>query len=95
MIPGFRRPTERERREQGIGWRMAGLGLQTSSEVIAGAAIGWCVDWYFQTGSKGLLVGAICGIVVGMASLIRGAMRVNAEFDAARRGSGPREGSKR
>ena len=95
MIPGFRRPSERERREQGIGWRMAGLGLQTSSEVIAGAAVGWCVDWYFQTGSKGLLVGAICGIVVGMASLIRGAMRVNAEFDAARRGSGTKDGGER
>ena len=72
MLPGNRRTTERERREAGIGWRMAGLGLQTSSEVLAGAGLGWCVDWYFGTGSKGLLIGAICGILVGLASLIRG-----------------------
>ena len=33
----------------------------------------------------GLVVGGVLGIVVGMTSLLRGAMRMNREFDAAGR----------
>ena len=75
-----------ERRERGIGWRMAGIGFQTSSEVAAGALIGMAFDWWRGSGSTGLLVGGIAGIVVGMTSLLRGAMKLNREFDSARRG---------
>ncbi len=75
----------RERREASIGWRMAGLGMQTSSEVIAGALIGWGLDHWLGTWPTWLLVGGIAGIAVGLTSLIRGAMKANREFDAARK----------
>lgn len=75
-----------EQRERGIGWRMAGIGFQTSSEVAAGALLGMAFDWWRGEGSVGLLVGGIAGIVVGMTSLIRGAARLNREFDAPGRG---------
>lgn len=78
----------KERREQGIGWRMAGLGFQTSSEVAAGALLGLAFDWWRGSGSTGIIVGGVIGIVVGMTSLLRGAMRMNKEFDAGRRGGG-------
>ena len=65
---------------------MAGIGFQTSSEVAAGALLGLGFDWWRGEGSTGVLIGGIVGIVVGMTSLIRGAMKLNREFDAARRG---------
>ncbi|MBM4099030.1 MAG: hypothetical protein FJ260_03615 [Planctomycetes bacterium] len=76
----------RENRERSIGWRMAGIGIQTSSEVAAGALLGMAVDWWRGQGTTGLLVGGIVGIIVGMTSLLRGAVKLNREFDAARRG---------
>ena len=65
---------------------MAGLGMQTSSEVVAGALIGWAVDRWLDSSPTGLLVGGIAGIAVGLTTLIRGAMRANRELDEARRG---------
>ncbi|MBU3684013.1 MAG: AtpZ/AtpI family protein [Phycisphaerales bacterium] len=76
-----------QRAETSIGWRMAGLGMQTSSEVVAGALIGWAVDRWLGSSPTGLLIGGIAGIAVGLTTLIRGAMRANRELDAARRGS--------
>ena len=75
-----------QRAETSIGWRMAGLGMQTSSEVVAGALIGWAVDRWLDSSPVGLLVGGIAGIAVGLTTLIRGAMRANRELDEARRG---------
>jgi len=75
----------KERRETGIGMRMAGLGFQTSSEVGAGALLGYLFDWWRGQGTMGLVVGGVLGIIVGMTSLLRGAMRINREFDAAGR----------
>ena len=74
-----------ENRQRSIGWRMAGLGLQTSSEVAAGALLGLAFDWWRGSVGTGVLVGGIVGIAVAMFSLIRGAMRLNREFDADRR----------
>lgn len=75
----------RERRETSIGWRMAGIGMQTSSEVIAGALLGWAADRWLETSPRWTLVGAVAGIAVGLTSLIRGAMKANEELDEARR----------
>ena len=83
-----------ENRQRSIGWRMAGLGLQTSSEVIAGAILGMGVDWLRGDGHVGLLVGGIVGIVVGMTSLLRGAMKLNREFDAVPGRGGARDQSR-
>jgi F0F1-type ATP synthase assembly protein I len=81
----------RQRRETSIGWRMAGLGVQTGSEALAGALLGWVVDYYAGTNGMGLLVGGIVGIVVGLFSLVRGSMKLNREFDQARRSGGSEE----
>ena len=62
--------------------------MQTSSEVVAGALIGWAVDRWLDSPPTGLLVGGIAGIAVGLTTLIRGAMRANRELDEARRGGG-------
>jgi F0F1-type ATP synthase assembly protein I len=77
----------RRERETSIGWRMAGLGMQTSSEVIAGAAVGWAIDRWTGSAPVGLLVGGVAGIAVGLTTLIRGAMRANRELDEARAAS--------
>ena len=84
------RPREsraRRARETSIGWRMAGLGMQTSSEVIAGALVGWAIDHWAGSGPIGLLVGGVAGIAVGLTTLIRGSMRANRELDEARAAS--------
>ena len=89
MLPAPRPRGARERRENSIGWRMAGLAMQTSSEVIAGALLGWVVDRWAGTSPTWLLVGGIAGIAVGLTTLIRGAMKANREFDDARKGRRP------
>jgi F0F1-type ATP synthase assembly protein I len=86
MAPPNQRPDRaRERRETSIGWRMAGIGMQTSSEVIAGALLGWAADRWLETSPRWTLVGAVAGIAVGLTTLIRGAMKANKELDDARR----------
>ena len=60
--------------------------MQTSSEVVAGALIGWAIDKWLGSAPTGLLVGGIGGIAVGLTTLIRGAMRANRELEEARRG---------
>ncbi len=85
MLPRDPAPGSKSAREANIGWRMAGVGIQTGSEALAGALLGYGVDYYFQTGGWGLLIGGVLGIVVGMASLIRGSLKVNREFEEARR----------
>jgi F0F1-type ATP synthase assembly protein I len=66
-----------EAAETQLGWRMAGLAFLLSSEVAAGALIGWGVDHFAHTQPKGLMYGAIAGICVGMLSFIRGGLALN------------------
>lgn len=68
--------TRSEDEELRLGWRMAGLAFTMSSEVAAGALIGWLIDWLANT-DRWLLIGAIIGIAVGMWSFIKGAMSLN------------------
>lgn len=64
-----------------IGWRMGGLGMETAAQVGAGALLGWLFDRWRGTGPTGLLVGSVIGIAVGLASLIRGALKLNRELE--------------
>lgn len=64
--------------EYRIGWRMAGLGLEVSTQVLAGALLGWLFDQWQGTAPKGVTYGAIAGIIVGMWSLVRGGLKLNA-----------------
>lgn len=67
--------------ESRVGWRLAGVGMQAASEVMAGALLGWLVDRWRGHGSVGLLTGAIIGIVVAMWTLLKVGLRLNRELD--------------
>ena len=60
---------------------MAGLAMEVSSTFAAGALLGWAFDHFSGTGSNGLLIGAIIGIVVGMWVFIQGALKMNRMLD--------------
>lgn len=64
-----------------IGYRMAGIGFEVATEVAAGALIGWGIDAWLDSEPKGLLIGAILGIAVGMWSLVNGTLKLNREMD--------------
>ncbi len=68
-----------------IGWRMVGLAWLMSSEVAAGALIGWGWDEWQGTDRTGLMIGASIGIAVGLFSLIRGAYKAVNEMDRIER----------
>ncbi|MDZ4830800.1 MAG: AtpZ/AtpI family protein [Phycisphaerae bacterium] len=72
---------ERDAAETQIGWKMAGLGMQVTSEVGAGALIGFLVDLWRGQGHTGVLVGAIAGICVGLFTLIRRSLALNRQLD--------------
>ncbi len=74
---------ESDHREQEyrVGWKMAGLGLEVSTHVLAGALLGWLFDKWQGTAPKGVTYGAIAGIVFGMWTLVRGALKLNAQLD--------------
>ncbi len=60
-----------------VWWKMGGLGMEVAGQVAAGAVLGWLYDRWRGTGTTGLLVGSLTGIVVGLWSLIRGALKLN------------------
>lgn len=56
-------------------WRLAGMGATLTSEILAGALIGWGLDALFGTRPTILIVGTVLGVVVGLGSFIRLALR--------------------
>ncbi|MFB3139492.1 MAG: AtpZ/AtpI family protein [Phycisphaerales bacterium] len=64
-----------------VGWRMAGLGMEVAAQVAAGTILGWLFDLLQGTSPNGILVGSVLGIVVGLWSLIRGALKLNRQLD--------------
>lgn len=62
-------------------WRLAGMGFQFGTEIIAGVLLGWFVDRVFRTAPWGVVIGAVAGILVAMMHFIRQAMRLNREMD--------------
>jgi F0F1-type ATP synthase assembly protein I len=76
------RPVSRSEAEEiRVGWKMAGVGMQVASEVVAGTLLGWLFDYWRGHGHAGVLVGSVCGICVGLFSLIRQSLRLNALLD--------------
>ncbi len=65
-----------------LGYRMMGVAFQVTSEVAAGAGIGWGIDWLRGGGSAGLIIGGAVGVLVGMYTLIRQGLKVSNELDA-------------
>ena len=56
----------------GAGWtRLAGVGFELVAGVGAFTLVGYWWDRHFGTEPKGLIVGAVLGIIGGMYNLIR------------------------
>jgi len=53
------------------------MGWTLASEIIAGAAIGWGLDWLLGTKPTLLIIGTVAGVVIGMLTFIRAATRAN------------------
>ena len=64
-----------------IGWKMAGLAGETASHVGAGLLVGWGLSGLLNN-DVWIAVGGIIGIATGMASLIRGALKLNRQLDS-------------
>jgi ATP synthase protein I len=61
--------------------RSASMGWTLVCEIVAGILIGMGVDWLVGTDRIFLLVGALAGLVVGMTSFIRAAMKENRRLE--------------
>ena len=83
------KPTEREREEVRMGFRMMGIGFEAVSQVAAGLLLGWLWDTW-QGSKNGVVIGGAAGVLVGVLSLVKSAWKLNAELDrsAARRKKG-------
>lgn len=56
------------------GMRYAGLGIELAAAVGLLSLVGWWVDGRFGTQPWGLVIGAVVGLVGGMANLVRTAL---------------------
>ena len=71
-----------------VGWRMAGLGWEFVSHVLAGMLLGWGVDWYWNTRPWGIAIGAGAGLAVGTLQFVRTAYKLNASLGPVNRPPG-------
>jgi len=57
--------------------RLAGMGTELVSAILAGGGIGWLLDYWLGTRPTALIVGLILGILVGGVAFIRSALLAN------------------
>ena len=80
LSPAARR--NRDLKETRIGWKMAALGWEFSSQVVAGVALGWGADYLFPNlGHWGIIGGAGAGVLVGITTFLRSALKLNSELE--------------
>ena len=76
-------PSKRSSRGGGKGsasWtRLAGIGFELVAGVGAFILVGYWWDRHFGTGPKGVIVGAVLGLIGGMYNLIRQALSATRE----------------
>jgi len=91
LSPAARR--NRDLKETRIGWKMAALGWEFSSQVVAGVALGWGADYLFPNlGHWGIIGGAGAGVLVGITTFLRSALKLNSELEGP--GKKPQKGGK-
>jgi F0F1-type ATP synthase assembly protein I len=56
-------------------WRLASMGGTMASEILAGTLIGWGIDAIFDTKPTWIIIMTIAGVLVGMVTFIRSAMK--------------------
>ena len=56
-------------------WRLAGMGFTLATEILAGTGIGWLLDLLFNTAPTLLVIGTITGLIVGLLTFFRVAIR--------------------
>jgi F0F1-type ATP synthase assembly protein I len=56
-------------------WRLAGMGGTLASEILAGALIGFLLDKLFKTDPTLLIAFTAGGVVVGLVTFLRSALR--------------------
>jgi F0F1-type ATP synthase assembly protein I len=66
--------------------RYAGLGIELAAAVGLLSLVGWWIDGRFGTAPWGLVVGAVVGLVGGMANLVRTALSAVSPGGAGRDG---------
>lgn len=77
----------------GANWtRLAGIGFELVAGVGAFILVGYWWDRHFGTGPKGVVVGAVLGLIGGMYNLIRQSLSATRE---AAGGSDTSDGDKR
>ncbi len=82
LSPAARR--NRDLKETRIGWKMAALGWEFSSQVVAGVALGWGADYLFPNlGHWGIIGGAGAGVLVGITTFLRSALKLNSELEGS------------
>ena len=86
--------------ETRIGWRMAGIGMETASYVLGGVFLGWLAKEGFGGGDGWIVGGGIVGIVTGISQMLRSGLKLNRQLDrvtgqrgGARPAGQPRESS--
>ncbi len=67
-------------------WRLAGMGVTMTSEILAGTLIGWGLDRVLGTDPTLLIVGTVAGMAIGLTTFFRRAMAESRQAgrDAAR-----------
>ena len=67
-------------------WRLAGMGVTMTSEILAGTLIGWVLDRVLGTDPTLLIVGTVAGIAIGLTTFFRRALAESRQAgrDAAR-----------
>ena len=63
------------RQSQAALWKLSALGFTMACEIIAGMFLGWLVDRWTGTDKVFLIIGTIIGIIVGMTSFLKTAMK--------------------
>jgi len=58
-------------------YRYASMGLELAAAIVGLTLAGWWVDYRFGTGRKGILVGAILGIVGGFYNFLKQALELS------------------